>query len=1045
MNTTLFTFKNFILMILFLCMLLSLRWSWTVIFPSSEQPHPVDGVLDIRGWDFGHSPPISLDGEWEFFPSKLYSYTDTSKMEDDSFTFVQVPGDWQNAFPKEPETSFGYGTYRLRILVDPLEQPVSLWLKKVQSASIVEINGYSEGEIGKPAANPKDYIPKKASYTSTYSEKGVQELVVLIQVANYEDPYNGGILHSIRFGSQASIDKEHWYSIGFQLITFVVLLLHGFYAFIMYLFNRQERSLLIFCLLALLAGITVVSDHENLLMLWLPINYAWLIKIRMLSYLWLAFFILYFFRRFTSIKQARIGFFIYSAILVSYSIFLFSAQTPLIHATFQFRIFSFMYLFPLAWVIYLIVKIYFTTKTDEDAVFLLLSAAAMLSSAIWGALSSYITFPVVYYPIDIIAAIIGFSTYWFKKYFRKSHENVRLNRQLQETDRLKDQFLAHTSHELRTPLHGIINIAETVLNQEKERLNQRSLKNMELLVTISRRMSHMLADLLDVAQLREHRIVLQKEPLLIQSILPSVVSMLHFLYESKPIHLKVDVEPSFPAVMADEKRLVQILYNLLHNAIKYTERGTVTVSVEMTVGHALIRVIDTGVGMDEETIAKAFIPYEQGPHGINEGSGIGLGLSICKQLIELHNGSLTIQSEPGKGSVVSFNLSLADSSSSSLSMLRQPRVRPEAETTKLAAVGWVDNGSASGLAAASIESYPSLLGNDNVKILAVDDDPINLKVLVSILSTESHMIKTVSSGEEALRILDEQQWDLMIIDVMMPHMSGYELTRKVREYYSLSELPILLLTARTQTADIYTGFSSGANDYVTKPVDALELKYRISALTGLKQSLHESLRMEAAYLQAQIQPHFLFNALNSILSLSVVDIERMHKLTEAFTEFLRISFNFFNTQHIVDLSHELELVKAYLYIEKERFEDRLTVTWEVDPYLELQLPPLSIQPLVENAVKHGLLSRRQGGTVHIRVIRQDHSALIEVKDDGIGMDQGTVDQLLARSDKRRQGIGLYNTNRRLKKHYGHGLIIQSKPGEGTAVSFIIPLTKINLL
>lgn len=1020
-------------------MLLGLRWTWTTIFPTIEQPHPVDGVLDMRGWDFEHSSPISLDGEWEFFPSRLVSYTDSSKMEDDVFTFVQVPGDWQDAFPKEHDTSFGYGTYRLRILVDPLEQPVSLWMKKIQSASFVEINGFSEGAAGKPAANKRDYIPNKISYTSTYTVQGVEELVVLIQVANYEDPYNGGIMYSIRFGSQESLNNERWSSIAIQLITFVVLLLHGFYAFILYLFNRQEKSLLIFCSLAFIAGISVVSDHDNLLLLWLPINYAWSIKIRLLSYLWLAFFILYFFRWFTLNKRGGKRFLLFLAALASYSIFLFAAPVSLVHETYHFRVFSVLYLFPFAWLIYLIGKIYFTTKPDEDAVFLQLSAAAVLSSAIWGALSSYIPFPVVYYPIDIIAAIIGFSTYWFKKYFRKSHEIVRLNHQLQETDRLKDQFLANTSHELRTPLHGIINIAETVLSHEKERLHQKGLKDMELLVTISRRMSHMLNDLLDVAQLREHRIALQKESLLIQSILPGVVSMLRSMNESKPVQFIVDVKLSFPAVMADEKRLVQILYNLLHNAIKYTEQGTVTISAEWTAGHALIHIIDTGVGMDEETIAKAFIPYEQGPHGINEGSGIGLGLSICKQLIELHNGSLTVQSEPGKGSVFSFNLPLADRSASSLSIPQLRYVRPEIETMELAAADWVNIGSVSGLPAAAIESNPSLSDSDNVKILAVDDDPVNLNVLVSILSTELYTITTVNSGEEALRILDEQQWDLMIIDVMMPHMSGYELARKVREYYSLSELPILLLTARTQTADIYTGFLSGANDYVTKPVDALELKYRISALTGLKQSLHESLRMEAAYLQAQIHPHFLFNALNSILSLSVVDIEKMHKLAEAFTDFLRISFDFLNTQHFVELSHELELVKAYLYIEKERFEDRLMIKWEVEPHFQLQLPPLTIQPLVENAVKHGLLSRSQGGTVLIRVVRQGHSALIEVKDDGIGMNQETVDQLLTRSDKGRQGVGLYNTNRRLKKKYGKGLIIQSKPAEGTAVSFNIPL------
>src|SRR5690606_20063566 len=118
------------------------------------------------------------------------------------------------------------------------------------------------------------------------------------------------------------------------------------------------------------------------------------------------------------------------------------------------------------------------------------------------------------------------------------------------------------------------------------------------------------------------------------------------------------------------------------------------------------------------------------------------------------------------------------------------------------------------------------------------------------------------------------------------------LARTIRERFTISELPILLLTARSQLTDIYAGFAAGANDYVTKPVDALELKYRVWSLTTLKQSVDESLRMEAAYLQAQIQPHFLFNTLNSIMALSELDLDKMRDVSEAFATYLRCSFDF---------------------------------------------------------------------------------------------------------------------------------------------------------
>lgn len=139
--------------------------------------------------------------------------------------------------------------------------------------------------------------------------------------------------------------------------------------------------------------------------------------------------------------------------------------------------------------------------------FLLLTAGGITSNLLWSVAETAKDVTTVYYPIDIIFAIIGFSAYWFKKYFRNASENMKLNIELQKGDKIKDQFLANTSHELRTPPHGIINIAHNVVTREKSRLDERSLEDMELLITIGRRMSHLLGDLLDVVRLKEHRIV----------------------------------------------------------------------------------------------------------------------------------------------------------------------------------------------------------------------------------------------------------------------------------------------------------------------------------------------------------------------------------------------------------------------------------------------------------------------------------------------------------------------------------------------------------
>ncbi|TBL70778.1 ATP-binding protein [Paenibacillus thalictri] len=1021
--------KHVALIMLFLVILLGLRWFWFSFFVIPEHPRAIQGVLDLRGFEL--SRPITLDGEWEFYPERLLSHDDFAQRSAAPWGYMQVPGDWRGGFADAKNDSYGYGTYRLRILVDqPLQQPYAFWVQKIETSSAVEINGRVMAEFGQPAERAELHTPYVTAYT-VYYETDAKEIELIVRAANFERPNEGGLIKSVYFGSDAAIDTRRWYSIGFQLVTFLILLLHALYAGILYIFNVREKSFLVFVLLMLSAGISVISDHDNLLLRWIPFDYAWAAKIRLLSYMWLSFFMLLMARILAAYRPGTRWFQAYSGVLFLYSVFIAAAPIQLVFYSVGYKVFSFLYLAPLVWFVYMIGRM--TFQNQRDAHFILFAATSVLSSVIWGVVNYNAEVTRMYYPIDVIAAIIGFSSFWFKKYFRHSEENFKLTAQLKRADKLKDQFLANTSHELRTPLHGIMNIAQTMLIREKDELDGKRSKDTELLLTISRRMSHMLDDLLDIARLQDKRILLKPEPLRLQSVVSGVMGMLEYMTERKPVRLQMEIAEQVPPVWADEKRLVQILFNLVHNALKYTDEGTVAVTAEVIGEAAVIHVKDTGIGMDEPTQARIFMPYEQGPRGAGESGGIGLGLSICKQLVELHGSELTVNSEPDKGTVFSFALPLAGE-------------HPQQQIAAARTAEENDEGTAEGLFAPyKLDNrWPALqpvllsLHGQKPNILAVDDDPVNLKVLESILSTDEYYIQPAASALEALELLRTASWDLLIVDVMMPHMSGYELTRKVRELFSTSELPILLLTARGEPADIYAGFLSGANDYVTKPADALELKYRVWSLTALKQSVNERLRMEAAYLQAQIHPHFLFNTLNSIMALSDIDTEKMQQLGEAFISYLQVSFDMLNSGERVPLSYELELVRSYLYIEQERFGQRVSVEWEVDPDVSLAIPPLTLQPLVENAVNHGLLSKSKGGRLLIRIVRQDGAVLFEVADNGIGIRQDTISHLLDYKVKDSGGIGLSNTHRRLAQMYGKGLTIESKPGEGTKVFFCIP-------
>jgi len=330
------------------------------------------------------------------------------------------------------------------------------------------------------------------------------------------------------------------------------------------------------------------------------------------------------------------------------------------------------------------------------------------------------------------------------------------------------------------------------------------------------------------------------------------------------------------------------------------------------------------------------------------------------------------------------------------------------------------------------------MDRDRPILLIVDDDPINLQVLEAILPPDEYDITMVTSGKEALAVLDIKEWDLVISDIMMPLMSGYELTRMIRERFTLTELPVLLLTARSRPEDIQSGFIVGANDYVTKPVEAIEIKSRIEALTTIKQSVREQLRLEAAWLQAQIQPHFLFNALNAVIALSDINLNKMRDLLDEFSNLLRNKFKFQNMDNLVPIKEELSLVRSYLYIEKVRFEERLQVTWEIDGCEDIKVPFLTIQPLVENAIEHGIMKRNRGGKILIRISVYETHAEITVEDDGDGIDEVQLQRILERKADSRSGVGLINTDQRLKRHFGKGLYIKSTLGTGTKVTFHVP-------
>lgn len=1014
-----------VVVILFAFVLTFFRLQWIKTFNEiDEQPIIENGELDLRDWDFSEGQTISLDGEWAFYPYENITGESTSNNNRKN-QYINVPGDWSETLNPEDGSPYGYGSYRLRILVDADQnQTYGLQVPSVRSSSALYVNGLYSGKSGEVANNEKDAHALNVPYSSSSiraDEDGVIEIV--LQATNFEDPRSSGLVRSLKFGYEESISAATKLSTLLQVIAAVIFIVHALFAGILYIIGIRDRRLLYFALALIASAISnVMGGDEKILFHYITMNYTGSFK---LSF---SLLIIYGWAMVQCVKpqiQTLVPWFlpVYSAISVGVIVVV--AILPLESLNFASS-FSMPYVMISAFITALALLL--GKNEYKGSLWLAFSSIALASHIGWWIYALQTGLKVIYYPFDMMIAVICFSGVWFKQYHQMHMETRELATELQKADKVKDEFLANTSHELRNPLHSILNISQAVLERERLSVQGRSAKDLETVLSISRRMSLMVDELLDMTRLQEGKPQLQLHPCSLQAVTVGVVDMLDYMIVGKPIQVINKIPADFPLVMADEKRLIQILFNLLHNAIKFTNQGEIKIQVSMQEEKAQIMITDTGVGMGEEALRTIFEPYAQEHNG--EGGGFGLGLNISRKLVELHGGTLQVQSVLGEGSTFRFAIPLADLSAeeaaitselkSSIQLNYQERTR--------------DENHLDATAEAQLE-----LTFERLRILVVDDDPVNLQVIETMFSEENYTIETVLSGEEALALLDVKEWDLVISDVMMPQMSGYDLTRRIRQRFTITELPILLLTARSQPTDIENGFLAGANDYVTKPVEALEFKSRVRALTSVKQSMHEKLRMESAWLQAQIQPHFVFNALNTIMALSEIDLDRMHKVLEAFSHLLRRKFQFHNINMLSPIEEEIALVEDYLLIEKERFQDRLCVIWEIDKDLNVMLPALTIQPLVENAIHHGLMKRIEGGKLIVRIAKKGMYIEILVEDDGVGMEEAFVKERFEKEGNMQSGIGLVNTNLRLKRHYGQGLQIISAPEAGTTVSFRVPI------
>jgi PAS domain S-box-containing protein len=400
------------------------------------------------------------------------------------------------------------------------------------------------------------------------------------------------------------------------------------------------------------------------------------------------------------------------------------------------------------------------------------------------------------------------------------------NEELARATRLKDEFLANMSHELRTPLNAILGMTEGLQEAVFGKINDEQIKSLQTIERSGFHLLELINDILDVAKIEAGQIELDCAPTAVAPLCQSSLAFIKQQALKKRIQLEVKLPPHLPNLFIDERRIRQVLINLLNNAVKFTpEGGRITLETSYHQhrqqhdskledtglrhqSYLRIAIVDTGIGIAPEHISRLFQPFIQIDSALNrQYTGTGLGLALVKRIVELHGGQVGLTSRVGVGSCFTINLPCIDSTSSF--------IEPNNQLDRQAKSQFIEQ-----------KSSPL--------ILLAEDNEANISTLSSYLIAKGYCILLARNGQEAIDQVQSQKPDLILMDIQMPGMDGLEAIQQIRSIPNSGKVPIIALTALAMSGDCDRCLAAGANDYLSKPVKLKQLVTTIQQYLSLR-------------------------------------------------------------------------------------------------------------------------------------------------------------------------------------------------------------------
>ena len=368
-------------------------------------------------------------------------------------------------------------------------------------------------------------------------------------------------------------------------------------------------------------------------------------------------------------------------------------------------------------------------------------------------------------------------------------ELERKGRELAEASRHKSEFLANMSHELRTPLNAVLGYAELIQDGIYGDVPAKMGDVLERIQQNGRHLLGLINDVLDLSKIEAGQLTLSPVDYSMRELVLDVVSATEALAAEKKLALEVDAPADLPRGRGDERRLTQVLLNLVSNAIKFTEAGSVSIRAKVEDGSFLVAVTDTGVGIAPEDRERIFEEFQQvDSSSTRKKGGTGLGLAIARRIVELHGGRIWVESTPGHGSTFAFTLPL-----------RRRRAGGSSVTQR---------------------------------ILVVEDQEDNRRIIRDLLTSAGYELIEATDGEAGVRLAEAERPDLILMDIQLPVLDGHEATRRIRQNAELAAIPIIVVTSYALSGDDAKAMAAGADGYVAKPFSPRHLLATIRQFLG---------------------------------------------------------------------------------------------------------------------------------------------------------------------------------------------------------------------